>query len=1218
MKFITNKGAPDIPLEVLEAQENGRLIFFCGAGISYPAGLPIFSQLVSDVFDGLNEEPNELETEAIKSKAFDRALGLLETRLQGDRDDPHNYVRREIIKQLSLQDGANLKTHKALLDLSISSSNTHRIVTTNVDLGFQLADKTVAACTDNAPKLPVPKEHKWKSVVHLHGIIDQKLDPDGEHLVFTSADFGCAYLTERWASKFVTELFLNFTVVFVGYSIDDPVMRYITDAIAAEKRRGDKLYKKAYVLAESPPSKMESSKKLWLSKGAEPILYNKGGNKHPNLHNSLIAWAKHVSSGLNSKKAYLQREGRISPISKDDNSEAVIRVLDIIRERSNPKNKEITGTLARSFTQIEPVAPFGWFQVFNKYNLLEQVGNDNNLSLAHSPPKYSHAFNIITPSKITSSLWLWLIKHMNTKEFVEWVITRGGCLHPEFKRMLKWELEQNKKVTLSLKAKKFWELQLSGLTAHDDTGHLDHTTLSPPKDNFIIFNQFIDSIQPYLVFGKSYSGSFYGDEEEKFDVDYRLEVKTRLKDYDFERLEATKQYPTEYTEYLKHTNWALQKAMKLWQLSSLNDEVYDKSHWDMSSIAKHSQNRRYNSWALLIELTRDLWEATFDKNEGSAIQYIYEWNEQPNSIFKRLVFHALTVKDVLEPDLSLDFLLQDNGKWLWTSSTKLERTRLLQKLWPIVSDKSAESLLSLIINTRTLDTAHECWLLLSKLKECDRELNQEAEMLLSKITRNNPEWKFSGNESEDFSTWSTTTSGYESDIDVKKLKDLLTSSFDLALDKLTEKGTRYLAGRADCLRYLSKEEPLLIISFLTYVSKLGWNKSVWHSCLVGLADAEGIEWKDIALLILELTSEQIIEEQWSIAFWIRSSIPAHKKNGDSLHLYCLLLKKVIFSLSDLKIEISDNPVDTAINNSVGIITENLVDTISSLNLKICEGIPEGELKEIASLLLGTQSGFVYGKIILASRLNYLHAVDPDWTEKKLIPFFNYDDSTYAIHMWKSYLLNPRISADLARLLKDSLIISLENYEDFGGAKRNLIQVFILVSIEFENLFTRKAISKVLRGVGEEGLINVSNFLSNQVIQMKNEADTYWENKVKPIFNCWPKSYECRSENVSEDLVQLIMCLENKFQDAVKLVEPLLVKVEHSNMIIKAFENSPLLAKYPKEVFEILFKVLDLNSNYVHYANELIIILDQLKDAEPKLAIQPNFTKLNDFANLKIN
>ena len=40
MQFV--KGGPDIPERLVQAHEAGRVVFFCGAGISYPAHLPWF------------------------------------------------------------------------------------------------------------------------------------------------------------------------------------------------------------------------------------------------------------------------------------------------------------------------------------------------------------------------------------------------------------------------------------------------------------------------------------------------------------------------------------------------------------------------------------------------------------------------------------------------------------------------------------------------------------------------------------------------------------------------------------------------------------------------------------------------------------------------------------------------------------------------------------------------------------------------------------------------------------------------------------------------------------------------------------------------------------------------------------------------------------------------------------------------------------------------
>ena len=88
----------------------------------------------------------------------------------------------------------------------------------------------------------MPK-NRWNGIVYLHGLLQTRSTSDDlDRLVLSSGDFGLAYLTERWATHFVSELFRNFTVCFVGYSINDPVLRYMMDALAADR-----------LLGESPP-----------------------------------------------------------------------------------------------------------------------------------------------------------------------------------------------------------------------------------------------------------------------------------------------------------------------------------------------------------------------------------------------------------------------------------------------------------------------------------------------------------------------------------------------------------------------------------------------------------------------------------------------------------------------------------------------------------------------------------------------------------------------------------------------------------------------------------------------------------------------------------------------------------------------------------------------------------------------------------------------------
>ena len=93
-------------------------------------------------------------------------------------------------------------------------------------------------------------EPGWSSVLHLHGRLGNSRDPNGESLVFTSADFGRAYITEGWASRFLAELFRRTSaVLFIGFSVSDPAVRYIVDAFAADRSNAGAHVAEAYILA---------------------------------------------------------------------------------------------------------------------------------------------------------------------------------------------------------------------------------------------------------------------------------------------------------------------------------------------------------------------------------------------------------------------------------------------------------------------------------------------------------------------------------------------------------------------------------------------------------------------------------------------------------------------------------------------------------------------------------------------------------------------------------------------------------------------------------------------------------------------------------------------------------------------------------------------------------------------------------------------------------
>jgi NAD-dependent SIR2 family protein deacetylase len=298
MQFVIN--GPDIPRELVSAQEKGETIFVCGAGVSVGAGLPLFRGLVEGIYQRLGEDWNlhPAEREGMRDRGalegqYDRVLRCLERRLAAS-DAPRNRRMRERIRsavrqELKPPENADLTDHLALLELSRDAEGRNRILTTNFDTLFERAwygKYGAAIASHSGAAMPQPKVAGCTGILHLHGRL---ADPRPElqafetDLVLTSAEFGDAYLRSGWASRYVYDLVRAYSVVLVGYQADDPPMRYLLEALEADRERYPDL-QKVYAFASCEPGNEGLVQALWAAKGVEPILYFASGPDHSSLY----------------------------------------------------------------------------------------------------------------------------------------------------------------------------------------------------------------------------------------------------------------------------------------------------------------------------------------------------------------------------------------------------------------------------------------------------------------------------------------------------------------------------------------------------------------------------------------------------------------------------------------------------------------------------------------------------------------------------------------------------------------------------------------------------------------------------------------------------------------------------------------------------------------------------------------------------------------------
>ena len=360
--MIFSNSITNIPDDLVLAHQEGNVVFFCGSGISHDAGIPLFPELVGE--SAIRHKlslPGE-ESDRLKRGECDSVYQWMEAQTGPENRSQLRRVTAKLLapkKQIRKKD---LAYHFALLKLATTKGKKLHLVTTNYDELFDLAagrlKKRITSYA--APLLPVPKESKWDGLVYLHGKLKKPESEDNlKSLVLSSGDFGVAYLTERWASRFVTELFRTYTICFVGYSANDTIMRYILDALAADWFNGEKP-RKVYAFDGYTSGDEDKLLEQWDRKGVEVIPFKKESkDDFSELRRILTAWSDYYSLGVNGPARIILDDAVRQPTSiNQEDKGRTKRVVWAL--------KTTDGLAARQFSELTPTASVEWFDVFRE------------------------------------------------------------------------------------------------------------------------------------------------------------------------------------------------------------------------------------------------------------------------------------------------------------------------------------------------------------------------------------------------------------------------------------------------------------------------------------------------------------------------------------------------------------------------------------------------------------------------------------------------------------------------------------------------------------------------------------------------------------------------------------------------------------------------------------------------------------------------------------
>ena len=1252
MQFVRH--GPDIPERLLQAHEDGRVVFFCGAGISYPARLPGFDGLVKKLYAALAPTPNAVQQAAIKAKQFDTAIGLLEENIIGRRKEA--LVRKALAEILTPDLTAANATvaHESLLTLSRCRNGHTRLVTTNFDRLFEevIAAKSLPIERFQAPLLPVPK-NRWDGLVYLHGLLSATpTASELDRLVVSSGDFGLAYLTERWAARFVSELFRNYTVCFVGYSINDPVLRYMMDALAADR-----------LLGESPPEmfafgshtkgKEDERANEWRAKNVTPILYREH-NRHAYLHQTLRAWAGTYRDGVRGKERIVVECAMARPLASTRQDDFVGRLLWAL---SDPG-----GLPAKRFAELDPVPSLDWLEPLSedRYRHADlgrfgvpprtTVNDELAFSLIRRPSPYPLApFMTVVDAGARGSRWdevmqqlaRWLIRHLDDPDLLLWLVKRGGQLHDQLARLIEHRLDELATLEREGNTAEFariranapkaipgplmrilWRLLLTGriksrlrdfdLYRWRDRFKRDGLTATLRLELREMLTPRVSLREPFrwpAEDGESREPERIKDLVEWEIVLWTGHVHSRLRD-----LPKDERWTAALPELLSDFSALLRDALDLMRELGSAEDRSDLSYIHQPSISGHPQNRDFHDWTALIDLSRDAWLATATQSPARARLAAEGWWLMPYPLFRRLALFAAAQGNVIPHRRALDWLLADEQWWLWSVETRREAMRLLVALAPQLDEAMLGELERTILAgppramfkddiesdswTRIVD--REVWVRLAKIVETGAVLGAACEERLDALSAQYPEWQLAADQRDEFSSWMG--DGAEC------RKFVATPRRRRELIEWLRQHPSTDHWQEDDWRQRCRDNFATTACALCALAREGvWPTDRWGEALQAWSEEKLLKrsWRYMAPVLTTAPDDVLLTLAHGISWWLQAIAKTFEGHGGIFLALC----KRLLALEYKRDEDSDDVVGSAINHPVGQVTEALLRWWYRRSLEDGQGLPE-ELKPTFTELCDTRiDKFRHGRVLLAAHVIALFRVDRDWATHHLLPLFDWQRSgAEARAAWEGFLWSPRLYRPLMEMLKPAFLDTARHYAALGKHDGQYASLLTFAALDPGDTFTATELAIATRALPPGGLHDAAQALVRTLEGVGDQRADYWTNRVAPYLHAiWPKTRDNVTPAIAESLGRLCVAAQDAFPEALALVRAWLQPPADPDYLVHRLHEAGLCVNFPEQALDFLSLVIGDQTQWP--PSDLDACLEAIRIAVPELEANASYERL---------
>ena len=1251
-------------------------MFFCGAGVSMAhAMLPSFAKLANKVitdlgatedskakrilskFLELNKDPN---TRGVISA--DHIFSALIRSF--DRVDINCSVAKCLLPKVE----CDLTAHKIILKLVQTQGGQTRLITTNFDLLFEASNKKLNSVTrSNLPNIEYA-DNDW-GIVHLHGKVKKDYSgPDRDGFVLSTSEFGDAYLAQGWARNFVKDVLRKFVAVFIGYSADDPPMRYLLEGLQQNDRETHNVF--AFQSAD------DESIAQWDEKGVTPIVYDLDNmNTHAPLWESLSAWSMRARNPTAWKNRLLSR-ARKGPANLLPHERGM--VAHLVKSKSGSK----------AFMKLNPPLPSEWLCVLDSGIRLKQVqvkdrfptkdhvinprqvyGIDNDPPPSDRNVEYSHEvkawdaflfneqdyenlneghlstirnFKSSEPGRLPPRLEYlaqWIAKVADQRIAVWWA-GRQSSLHPYLIGLVKSELTRNHKKNFRKPIIEAWNaiFELSyfyGRVEYQEYALKNHIKSSGWCGYFV--REFSKISAPFLKRGNTYSISIPRDNRKKLSKYSLVTV-----DIDYPKGVYSIDVPDEYLpQVINALRMNLESAVDLKNDFSFGfQEICSIEPDDVTDDSDISRGNGLSGYVLyFVSLFRKLVDSDIEK----ARREFRRWRRD-DRVFTRLRVWACGLSDLIDEEEFTNEILSLSNEEFWPFKGERDLLLSLRNKWNTLSKHNRKLIERKILKRplkprhrareeHVIHTAHKQlsrlhWL---KIQDCNLDLNLDkvTEKLRVKAPEWQPEYAKRAAESHDGRF------GYmRTDTDWSDLKDApLTEIIKKAQSKKRRnfrKFTEYapFAGLCD-------DRPVRAISALSTEMKAGkFHSKFWEKYLS--RSSRKNDTNRLKLLtagrICQIPNKDFKDILLTASIWFEDNGPELREKN--LKMFETLWEKFITTIKKYRsssvsalVRQEDREIDwtgEAINSASGNLAElHMTDPVKD-NLKIGGGCPISWLKKVNQLLNLPNDANRYAMVIFSFNLRWFHLIDPKWTEKNLINIIENDNAQREDKdaIWSGFMWGARFPHEQLFLKLKPHLLKIVSTRSTNRRHDEVLSGLLLSGWGLKDNNNKQYISnEELRNV----LSATDEDFRNQILchlgrWAKDETST-WDNKVLGFLqNVWPKDKKVRTSKTSARLFQIALEQKKYFPAVSKQVAQMISKVGNEHVFFPESINSDgetdeesNAEKYPEDYLNLLYAFLhDQPERWSYGVTDVLKIIEE---ARPTLLNDPRLieikARLND-------